>query len=272
MNTKWQQQDVKVRGVSFHYTRTGNGSKPAMVLAHGFSDSGLCWLPFAQDMEKDYDVILPDARGHGLSARVELDQHFDAASDLAGLIKKLGVAPVILGGHSMGANTSARLAARYGSLVKALILEDPGWHEFKPSRRPKVVQQTPNPWFEWLLNLEGVALEEVMAKCRADSPSWADIELEPWAESKLQMDRNFVLGRHFRRTNWAKVIQAIACPTLLLIAETSKGAIVTPEVAAQAAALNPHIQVVKVDGPGHNIRRENYPGFKRAVQDFLAKI
>ena len=54
-------------GIRLHYYRTGDGTKPAVVLCHGFSDSGLCWTPVARQLEADYDVIMLDARGHGLS-------------------------------------------------------------------------------------------------------------------------------------------------------------------------------------------------------------
>jgi predicted alpha/beta-fold hydrolase len=62
----WQSGDIEVNGLSLHYTRTG-GDKPQVVLAHGFSDDGLCWTPVAELLEADYDVIMVDARGHGRS-------------------------------------------------------------------------------------------------------------------------------------------------------------------------------------------------------------
>jgi pimeloyl-ACP methyl ester carboxylesterase len=64
--SEWQQGDVLTNGIRMHYYRTG-GDKPQVVLAHGFSDSGLCWTPVARELEADYDVIMIDARGHGLS-------------------------------------------------------------------------------------------------------------------------------------------------------------------------------------------------------------
>ena len=66
----WQSGDVTVNGLRLHYTRTG-GAKPPVVLAHGFSDDGLCWTPVAEALEADYDVIMVDARGHGRSEAPE---------------------------------------------------------------------------------------------------------------------------------------------------------------------------------------------------------
>ena len=70
MKVNWLQGDVELGDMSMHYVRTG-GDKPALVLAHGFSDNGMCWLPVAQALSTDYNVFLPDARGHGQSSRIQ---------------------------------------------------------------------------------------------------------------------------------------------------------------------------------------------------------
>src|SRR5258706_13126924 len=51
----WQSGDVEANGLRLHYTRTG-GAKPPVVLAHGFSDDGLCWTPLAEALAPDYDA------------------------------------------------------------------------------------------------------------------------------------------------------------------------------------------------------------------------
>jgi pimeloyl-ACP methyl ester carboxylesterase len=66
----WQQGNIETGGLRLHYTRTG-GAKPPVVLAHGFSDDGLCWTPVARALQAEYDVIMVDARGHGQSAAPE---------------------------------------------------------------------------------------------------------------------------------------------------------------------------------------------------------
>ena len=53
----WKENDLIVNGNKIHYTRTGDGSKPPIVLAHGFSDNGKCWLPVALELEANYDLI-----------------------------------------------------------------------------------------------------------------------------------------------------------------------------------------------------------------------
>lgn len=91
MYPHWTECDVLVDGIQIHYTRTGDGSKPPLLLLHGFSDDGMCWLPVARDLEAKYDLILPDARGHGRSARVQPGEDVNMAADIAGLIRRLGL-------------------------------------------------------------------------------------------------------------------------------------------------------------------------------------
>jgi pimeloyl-ACP methyl ester carboxylesterase len=55
--THWIQNDFTFNGVRLHYYRTGDGSKPALVLVHGFSDDGLCWLQTALDLEANPETV-----------------------------------------------------------------------------------------------------------------------------------------------------------------------------------------------------------------------
>jgi pimeloyl-ACP methyl ester carboxylesterase len=71
---------------------------------------------------------------------------------------------------------------------------------------------------------------------------------------------------------WREIARALRCPTLLITGDVSQDAIVTPEQAAEAKALNPLIEVAHVPDAGHNIRRENFDAYIAAVRAFLAKI
>jgi pimeloyl-ACP methyl ester carboxylesterase len=204
---------------------------------------------------------------------VQPGEKVDHAADLAGLIQGLGLEKPVVGGHSMGAGTAAYLEARFPGLAGALVLEDPGWRTPEP---PSLAEQAPkepprNPFAEWLLSLKGKTLAEVEAKGRVDTPTWAEIEWPAWAESKLQLDTTLFQTEGTWR-DWTEVAQAIRCPTLLLTADPEKGSIVTPEAARQAVALSSQIQVVRIPGAGHNIRRENYPAFMQALRQFLKTL
>lgn len=278
--SSWFFGDVPANGIRIHYHRTG-GDKPTLVLSHGFSDNGLCWSRVAWVLEKDYDVIMVDARGHGLSDAPEGPYTAKVhAADLAGLIRALDLGKPALIGHSMGAATSATAAALYPDLVSAAILEDPPW--FGPNSHRAV--QTPQERQAWsqarqarIERFQAMTHAEVIQAGHADDehPTWAEVEFGPWAEAKQQMSLNVFQGNHGRgiqelRGRWQDIVPRIQCPTLLITADPEKDGIVTPEVARQVMQTNDKIQVVHLPAAGHNVRRESYEPFIWTVVGFLS--
>jgi len=268
LKTEWQQGDIQTGDMVMHYTRTG-GDKPTIVRAHGFSDNGMCWLLVAQVLSTDYDMVLPDARGHGKSSRLQPGAKINRAADLAGFIRALKLDRPVVGGHSMGGVTAAMLGADYPDLGRGLILEDPAWFDRPPEPGPRWADE--NPFRKFLEQAPQQTIEEIMAKCRADSPTWAEIELRPWAESKQQLDLN-VFTEQGNWVDWKEVARKISLSTLLITADTEKGALVTQATAKIAQELNPLIQFVQTPGAGHNIRRENFKDYMEAVGGFLKTI
>ena len=262
----WTDAYVMVGDDKFHYTRTGDSNKPPLVLLHGFSDSGLCWLPIAQELEAEYDVIMPDARGHGLSVRVGQSQSINNADDAAGIITALGLTKPVVMGHSMGGIATTELGARYPDLASKLILEDPAWIDPSPDDMP--LRQS--PFFEWITKLGNTPVDEIIAMGKQMTPSWPEAEFPAWAESKKQLDTAvFEITRV--RGPWRDYVSALAVPTLLITADVALNAIVTPEAAQEGASLSPFVQIAHIPNAGHNIRRENYPAFMQAVRDFLSQ-
>jgi pimeloyl-ACP methyl ester carboxylesterase len=116
----WFEGMVVANGIRQHYYRTG-GDHRSLILLHGFTDNGLSWLRVARALERDYDVVMVDGRGLGLSDGPETGYSQDLLSqDVMGLIH-------ILMGHSNGALTAASVAANEPELVSAVVLEDPPW-------------------------------------------------------------------------------------------------------------------------------------------------
>ncbi len=73
-----------------------------------------------------YDIIMFDARGHGLSDPPTAADPADVqVEDLAGLIRELKLDRPVLMGHSMGSTSVAHFAAKYPDVPRAVILEDP---------------------------------------------------------------------------------------------------------------------------------------------------
>jgi pimeloyl-ACP methyl ester carboxylesterase len=275
MTSAWISQDILINGMRLHYVRTGAGSgKPQLVLAHGFSDNGLCWEQTASELDTEYDVILPDARGHGLSARVQPGEKVDMASDLAGLIQTLELDHPVVGGHSMGAAVSAQMAARFPDLLSALLLEDPPWFPIRApeARSAESRPAGPHPMSAFVKSLEGKTAEQLMAECRAEHPTWAVGTVRRWCEGKKQLDANILAIDGELWLPWPGVVRAIACPTLLITATPELGGIIGSEVERQVTEMNPNIRMANVPGVGHHIRFGDHANYMKSVWAFLKSL
>lgn len=274
MISHWTQNDILVNGVQLHYYRTGHGDKRPLVLVHGFSDNGLCWTPVARALESDYDVIMPDMRGHGRSARVQPGENVDMAADLAELIRALELNRPIVGGHSMGATVTYQLGLRFPELACALILEDPAWRLSWPEPPPG--QPAENPMANWVKSLTDQTLEALLAQYRKDHPTWPEELLQPMCESKKQLDPTIldVLRPrvHAAEWDWRTNLQNLVQPVLLFAANPELGGIVTPEVVTKVRELNPNVTIVTIPDVGHLIRFDRYTAFMDALRPFLEQI
>ena len=132
----WTTGICEANGIEVHYLRTG-GDKPPVVLLHGLMLNGACWTPLARVLEKDYDVVMPDARGHGNSGAPDHGYRYeDLTADVMGLIDALGLATPVLLGHSMGGMTAAVVASRNPKRLRGLVLVDPTF--LTPQRQREV--------------------------------------------------------------------------------------------------------------------------------------
>jgi N-formylmaleamate deformylase len=276
MSPHWTDHDVSVNGARLHYCRTGRGDKRPLVLVHGFSDNGLCWTPTARALESEYDVIMPDMRGHGLSARVRPDDAVDMAADLAELVLALELGRPIIVGHSMGAGVAYHLGVRFPELARGLALEDPPWWLSGPGPAQPGDRPAENPIITWAKDLPHHSLEQLLAGYRRDHPAWPEELLRPMCESKKQLDQAVVeiLARKMRapEESWQTTLNAIVQPLLIITGSPELGGIVTPEVVAKVRELNPRVTIIGVPNAGHLIRFDQPAAFMEALRGFLKQL
>ena len=95
------------------YVRVG-GQGPAVLLLHGFGDTGDMWVPLAKALVKDHTVIVPDLRGMGLSSHSEGGYEKTAqARDMAAVLDALGIQEIALVTHDIGNMVGYAFAALY---------------------------------------------------------------------------------------------------------------------------------------------------------------
>lgn len=116
-------QEITTKGATIH-TRIG-GKGPAVVLLHGYGETGDMWAPLAIDLMRDHTVIVPDLRGLGLSSKPK--NGFDKktqAGDVAGVLDKLGIAEADLVTHDIGNMVGFSFAIQHSDRVRRFILID----------------------------------------------------------------------------------------------------------------------------------------------------
>jgi N-formylmaleamate deformylase len=270
---EFKQGDVKIDGIKIHYYRSKGGAQP-IILLHGATDDALCWGRTARELAERYDVIMPDAQGHGHSGRLDAGFSFKShIRQVAGLVKELGLKKPIITGHSMGAGTTSNFAVEYPTVPKAIILEDPGWGMPSPSaENARATQKNHEQIKAYQTGVAKMSLEDIKAECRKTNPTWPEYEVETWAASRKLWDTTLFDRMVLNPMSYEEIISKIKCPTLLIIAENG---IVSRETAEKASKLwksKAPFKWVYIKGAGHSIRREQYTAFKQAVDEFLKEL
>jgi 3-oxoadipate enol-lactonase len=146
---------VELPGVgSCFYRQHVNPGKPTLLLVHGMvASSGLNWFRLFPALSRHFNIIAPDVRGHGRSARSRERFTFARASDdLAALIEQVGCSPVIAVGYSMGGAIVQYLWRRHPQHVAGLVLAATNYRA-RVARREELVVL---PLFAAMLGLGNV--------------------------------------------------------------------------------------------------------------------
>jgi len=116
-------QNIQTDGAKLHVRVGGQG--PAVVLLHGFGDTGDMWAPLAADLARDHTVVVPDLRGMGLSSRPPggYDKRTQAA-DIRSVLTTLGIDRAAVVGHDIGTMVAYAYAARYPDKTEKLVVMD----------------------------------------------------------------------------------------------------------------------------------------------------
>ncbi len=260
---------IQANGIRIHYYRsTPPGGGPAVVFLHGLTDNGLCWARVAAALEDAYDVVMPDARGHGLTEKPAAGYALkDRAADAAALIDALALDRPALVGHSLGGETALAVAALYPAKVRALVLEDPAL--FPDTGDPTGWEAAAQRWLGELVEQQALPREELAAECLRQHPGWSAADAGAWADAKLTMSRE-ALAAIFAAMggSWQDLLRAVECPLLLVTGDPGK-VIITPEMAKEAAGLWQDGREANIPGAGHSIHREQFEAFVEKVKEFL---
>ena len=273
-------QMVRTNGTSL-YVRVG-GKGPAVVLLHGFGDSGDMWAPLAAVLVKDHTVIVPDLRGMGHSEHPDTGYtKKNQGVDIAGVMDALKVQKADLVTHDIGNMVGYALAAQYPARIRRWAVIDaplPGigdwdniirspmlWHfNFRGPDEERLVQ-----------GRERIYLDRFYNELSAD-PKGIDEETRQhyaslYAQPHAIHDAFEQFGAFNQDAIDNKALLAkggkIPMPVLAVGAEKSFGAAQADDLRFVAANVTGAI----VPNSGHWIMEENPQAIIKLVTEFLAK-
>lgn len=115
----FQTRNLKTDGVTIHLRAGGQG--PAVVMLHGFGDTGDMWAPVAAVLAKGHTVVVSDLRGMGLSSHPESGYDKKTqAHDIAAVMDKLKIEKAAFVTHDIGNMVGYAFAAHFSRARYAL--------------------------------------------------------------------------------------------------------------------------------------------------------
>jgi len=187
-----------LNGIELYFELHGTG-EPVLLL-HGFSGSSQDWAAVASDWSRDFQLIVPDLRGHGRSSVLATPfRHADASADILGLLDHLNVNTCKGLGVSGGANVLLHMATRQPKRVEAMVLVSAT--PYFPAQARTIMRQyrdrlPPEQW-EVLRRRHPAGdtqIESLLASTTAFADSYDDMNFTPPYLSTIQARTLIVQG------------------------------------------------------------------------------
>lgn len=256
----WMSGICEANAITINYLRTG-GNKPTLVCLHGLMGSGACWTPLARSLERDHDVVMPDARAHGKSsAPAHGYTYVDLANDVLGLIDALGITGPVLLGHSMGGMTAAVVASQLGSAVRGVILADPTF--ISPEWQREVYE---SDIVDQHLRFVSSGRSELLAQARLRHPNRSSEIIELLTDARLHTHISAFDVLAPPNPDYRELVHNMRAPTLLVLG--SKG-VVSLETARELQNINRCVRYEMIADVGHGLPYDQPEGLAAVVKSF----
>ncbi|MCP2168775.1 alpha/beta fold hydrolase [Goodfellowiella coeruleoviolacea] len=251
-------------GHRLSYVDFGGPGRPILAL-HGAYGRARAFAALADRLGPDHRVIAVDQRGHGRSDHpgdYGRDAHLD---DTASAIERLGLAPAVVLGHSLGGINAYQLAARRPDLIAAVVVVDIGAEIDVPE--DTAIRNLPRR-FPTLAALRAAIASAVVfgevahftESAVEDEHGWGFL----WDAAEVHQTKRAVCGRWW--DDWTGSGQ----PALLVRGGASP--VVPPDQAEALVARRPNTRLVTIDDAGHDLYLTHPDQLAAAVRSFLAGL
>lgn len=252
------------------FRKTGKPGRTPLLIVHGLSYFSWDWLPVAQALGANREVIAMDMRGFGDSDWSPAKDYSvpSMAQDILAVLDHAGWPRALLAGHSMGGRSTTYAAAKHPERAAGLVLVD-----YTPENAPaggqrttKIVGNTPDAFasieeaMQYFGKNERVRFENYLKKSDGGYAVKRDPFFRDQFKRILEGGERPKLGVDM----WG-LIGEVRCPILSM--RGARSDMYAPETVQKMKAANSRLQVAEVDA-GHNIAGENPQGFLAAFQNW----
>jgi 2-succinyl-6-hydroxy-2,4-cyclohexadiene-1-carboxylate synthase len=267
---------ITIRGLKYYVAVAGVG-QPVLLL-HGFTGSCKIWMRFVQDCPSDYQLIMPDLPGHGLTdCPLEVSRYSMAETilDLAAMLDAFHIDKCFMLGYSMGGRIALSFALAYPERISGLVLE---------SATPGLAAEKDRASRSERDKLLAARIETVGISAFADE--WAKIPLFASQRSlctKTLAEQHQIrteqrgtglanslrgIGTGFQPSNWSKLTN-LHLPVLLITG------VLDEKFRKIAVEMMNHLQDARhteVADAGHTVHLEQPIKFASIVSNFLSGL
>ncbi|MCK1796711.1 alpha/beta hydrolase [Streptomyces sp. XM4193] len=249
--------------------------EPSVLLLHGLMGRASHWAQTARWLAERHRAVALDQRGHGRSEKPSEGPYDREAfvSDAEAALDQLGLGPVALVGHAMGALTAWQLAARRPDLVRAVVISD--------MRASALGEPSQRAWRDWFRSwpLPFGSLDEVQRWFGEEDPVlerpspargrfYSEVMVERsdgwrpvFSRSQMLLAREpWVYDAH-----WEELAQ-VRCPALVV--RGLDGELGRAEAQEMVRVL-PRGHYAEVEDAGHLLHYDQPGGWRAAVEPFL---
>lgn len=260
---------IDANGLKFYYEESGAG--PTMLFIHGMAGFSGVWSDQRARLSDAFRCVAYDRRGHtrtepGSITPETVELHAD---DAAAVIRKLGLAPVILVASSGGARVALDVLRRYPDLVRGAVLSEPPAFALAPASGAEFIARV-KPAVEQALKSDQPQTAVDVFFRAIDAPFWE--QLAPERKEIYRANLKATLSDlqqplyQISITDLAKIDR----PCLLLYGSESQR--MFSEIAKIIAGAIPNCRLIELHGAGHATYAYRPAEFAAAVREFAATL
>lgn len=276
-NVKIYRSIVNLNGIELFYFDTLTKNKPIILCLHGRGGRAEVWYHFIQHYGRDYRIIAPDQRGHGLSSKpISYYTSEEMAGDVLALIEYLDLSRIILVGHSMGAHVAAACADLHPEYFEAIaFLDKTADGPDKVSTLPLEQLPTEAPMMKGL-PVPFSCLQEAMTYIRLATDSEFSYQYymnnlyETVEGYQIRFSPQATIANAEYYKGWYDVLPKLRCPVLLISA--GNFFVLPKEDYDKMQSLIPDCIAHVMSHPDHNVQLANKEEFYRYFDELLDRL